>query len=77
MGHDFYRPISPCKLAAGLDDKSNLVGLHVRVSGQSINAFVNPFVNPSLVANDEDNRQPRATRPDPATPSSATSCPIS
>ena len=40
MGHDFYRPISQCKLAAGLDDKGALVGLHVRVSGQSINAFV-------------------------------------
>ena len=39
MGHDFYRPISQCKLAAGLDDKGALVGLHVRVSGQSINAF--------------------------------------
>jgi isoquinoline 1-oxidoreductase beta subunit len=42
MGHDFYRPISQCKLAAGLDDKGALVGLHVRVSGQSINAFSNP-----------------------------------
>ena len=42
MAHDFYRPISQCKLAAGLDEKGALVGLHVRVSGQSINAFVNP-----------------------------------
>src|SRR5262249_34218973 len=42
MAHDFYRPISQCKLAAGLDDRGNLVGLHVRVSGQSINAFANP-----------------------------------
>ncbi|HSQ05826.1 MAG TPA: molybdopterin cofactor-binding domain-containing protein, partial [Burkholderiales bacterium] len=42
MAHDFYRPISQCKLAAGLDDSGNLVGLHVRVSGQSINAWVNP-----------------------------------
>jgi isoquinoline 1-oxidoreductase beta subunit len=42
MGHDFYRPISQCKLAAGLDDKGHLVGLHVRISGQSINAFVSP-----------------------------------
>ncbi len=31
-----------CKLAAGLDDSGNIVGLHVRVSGQSINAQVNP-----------------------------------
>jgi isoquinoline 1-oxidoreductase beta subunit len=53
MAHDFYRPISQCKLAAGLDDKGALVGLHVRVSGQSINAFVNP----ALVANGHDARQ--------------------
>ena len=42
MTHDFYRPISQCKLAAGLDASGNLVGLHLRVSGQSINARVNP-----------------------------------
>jgi isoquinoline 1-oxidoreductase beta subunit len=41
MAHDFYRPISQCRLAAGLDDSGKLLGLHVRVSGQSINAFVN------------------------------------
>src|SRR5258706_7093239 len=53
MAHDFYRPISQCKLAAGLDEKGALVGLYVRISGQSINAFVNP----ALVANGEDARQ--------------------
>jgi isoquinoline 1-oxidoreductase subunit beta len=53
MGHDFYRPISQCKLAAGLDDTGHLVGLHVRVSGQSINAFVNP----ALIVNNKDDRQ--------------------
>ncbi len=53
MAHDFYRPISQCKLAAGIDEKGALVGLHVRISGQSINAFVNP----ALVANGEDARQ--------------------
>src|SRR5258706_11113788 len=42
MAHDFYRPISQCKLSAGLDESGKLVGLHVRVSGQSINAFANP-----------------------------------
>ena len=42
MAHDFFRPISQCKLSAGLDADGNLVGLHVRVSGQSINAFLNP-----------------------------------
>ncbi len=40
--YDFFRPISMCKFSAGLDDKGNLVGLHVRVSGQSINAWLNP-----------------------------------
>jgi isoquinoline 1-oxidoreductase beta subunit len=53
MGHDFYRPISQCKLAAGLDEKGTLVGLHVCISGQSINAFVNP----AMVANGQDARQ--------------------
>jgi isoquinoline 1-oxidoreductase beta subunit len=53
MGHDFYRPISQCKLAAGLDDKGALVGLHVRISGQSINAFSNP----ALIADGKDARQ--------------------
>ena len=42
QAHDFYRPISQCKLSAGLDAEGNLVGLHVRVSGQSINAMLNP-----------------------------------
>src|SRR2546426_3442240 len=53
MAHDFYRPISQCKLAAGLDDKGSLVGLHLRISGQSINAFVNP----AMVANGKNDRQ--------------------
>ena len=39
--HDFFRPISQCRGVAGLDANGNLVGLHVRVSGQSINAFLN------------------------------------
>jgi isoquinoline 1-oxidoreductase beta subunit len=51
--HDFYRPISKCRLAAGLDENNKLVGLHVRVSGQSINYFVNP----SLVKEGKDDRQ--------------------
>jgi isoquinoline 1-oxidoreductase beta subunit len=42
MAHDFYRPISQCRLAAGLDESGKLVGLHLRVSGQSINARMNP-----------------------------------
>jgi isoquinoline 1-oxidoreductase beta subunit len=39
--HDFFRPISQCRGVAGLDADGNLVGLHVRISGQSINAFLN------------------------------------
>jgi isoquinoline 1-oxidoreductase beta subunit len=42
QAHDFYRPISQCRLAAGLDAKGDLVGLHIRVSGQSINAYLAP-----------------------------------
>jgi isoquinoline 1-oxidoreductase beta subunit len=42
QAHDFYRPISQCKLSAGLDASGNLVGLHIRVSGQSINAYLAP-----------------------------------
>ena len=42
QAHDFYRPISQCKLSAGLDPSGNLVGLHIRVSGQSINAWLAP-----------------------------------
>src|SRR6185369_16801446 len=40
--HDIYRPISMCKLSAGIDEKGQLSGLHVRLSGQSINAYLNP-----------------------------------
>ena len=59
MLHDFYRPISQCRLAAGLDAGNNLVALHIRVSGQSINAFVNP----ASVANGKDDRQLQGYRP--------------
>jgi isoquinoline 1-oxidoreductase subunit beta len=37
-----FRPITQCKLSAGLDDKGNLVGLKMRISGQSILASVLP-----------------------------------
>ncbi len=43
QGHDFYRPISMAKMTAGLDDKGDLVGMQIRISGQSINAWVNPL----------------------------------
>jgi isoquinoline 1-oxidoreductase beta subunit len=51
--HDFYRPIAQCKLTAGLDDQGNLSGMHIRISGQSINAFVNP----ASIADGKDRRQ--------------------
>jgi isoquinoline 1-oxidoreductase subunit beta len=42
QAHDFYRPISQCKLSAGLDESGRLLAMHIRVSGQSINAWLNP-----------------------------------
>jgi len=54
MAHDFYRPISQAKMSAGFDANNNLVGPHVRISGQSINAFVNPAL---LAAGGKDMRQ--------------------
>jgi isoquinoline 1-oxidoreductase beta subunit len=53
QSQDFYRPISMCKLSAGLDANGALVGLHVRVSGQSINAYVAP----QTVIDGKDRRQ--------------------
>ena len=53
QAHDFFRPISQCGCAAGLDAHGNLVGLHVRVCGQSINATLNP----AGIVNGRDRRQ--------------------
>ena len=53
QAHDFYRPISQCRLVAGLDQAGNLVGMHLRVSGQSINAYLNP----SSIKDGKDSRQ--------------------
>jgi isoquinoline 1-oxidoreductase beta subunit len=53
MAHDFYRPVSQCRMAAGLDEAGKLVGLHVRLSGQSINAYLSPGV----IKDGKDNRQ--------------------
>ncbi len=53
QAHDFYRPISQCKLSAGIDAAGNLLALHVRVSGQSINAYLNP----SAIKDGKDKRQ--------------------
>ena len=40
--HGFYRPISQARMVGSVDDQGNLQALHIRVSGQSINAFSNP-----------------------------------
>jgi len=53
LTHDFYRPIAQCRLAAGIDAAGELVALHARISGQSINAFVNP----ASIADGKDKRQ--------------------
>ena len=53
QAHDFYRPISICRMAAGLDAKGALTALHVRVCGQSINAFVSP----ATIKDGKDRRQ--------------------
>ncbi len=53
QAHDFFRPISQCKLAAGIDAAGNLTALHIRVSGQSINAYANP----SAIKDGKDRRQ--------------------
>jgi len=45
MQHGFYRPVSQARLVGGLDDKGNLTALHMRISGQSINAWLRPDGN--------------------------------
>jgi isoquinoline 1-oxidoreductase subunit beta len=42
MTHDFYHPITQCKLTAGFDTAGNLTALHMRISGQSILSYVFP-----------------------------------
>jgi len=42
MQHGRYHPITQCKLTAGLDDKGEITGLHMRISGQSILAGIFP-----------------------------------
>jgi len=44
MLHGHYHPIMQAKLVGGLDASNNLVGLHVRLSGQSILAAVRPHI---------------------------------
>mgnify|MGYP003344877803 FL=1 len=42
MTHCQYHPTTMCKLTGGLDKDGNLVGLHMRISGQSILASLLP-----------------------------------
>ncbi len=42
MTHGRYHPVTQCKLTAGVDAQGNLTALHMRISGQSILAFVAP-----------------------------------
>jgi isoquinoline 1-oxidoreductase beta subunit len=44
MLHGHYHPVMQAKLVGGLDANNNLVGLHVRLSGQSILAAVRPHI---------------------------------
>jgi len=53
QAQDFYRPISQFKGSAGLDSAANLAGLHMRVSGQSITAYLNP----AAIVDGKDRRQ--------------------
>jgi isoquinoline 1-oxidoreductase subunit beta len=53
MAHDFYRPISMAKMSAGLDANGNLTALQMRISGQSINAWLAP----AAIKNGNDDRQ--------------------
>ena len=42
MQHGHYHPITKARLVGGLDKQGRLTGLHMRISGQSILAAVNP-----------------------------------
>jgi isoquinoline 1-oxidoreductase beta subunit len=42
MLHGAYHPTTQARMVGGLDDKGELVGLHMRISGQSILASVRP-----------------------------------
>jgi isoquinoline 1-oxidoreductase beta subunit len=42
MTHCAYHPVTQCKMTAGIDANGNVVGLHMRISGQSILASLAP-----------------------------------
>ena len=53
MTHDYYHPIAMAKMTAGIDDSGNVTGMHIKVSGQSINATLAP----QAIKNGKDERQ--------------------
>jgi isoquinoline 1-oxidoreductase beta subunit len=42
MTHGRYHPVTQCKMTAGFDADNNLTSLHMRISGQSIQATLRP-----------------------------------
>ena len=42
MTHCAYHPITQCKMSAGIDGDGNVIGIHMRISGQSIRASLAP-----------------------------------
>ena len=42
MLHGRYHPVTQCKMTAGFDADNNLTALHMRISGQSIQATLRP-----------------------------------
>jgi isoquinoline 1-oxidoreductase beta subunit len=42
MQHGYYRPITQCKLSGSMDAQGNVTGIHMRLSGQSILAYLSP-----------------------------------
>ena len=42
MTNGVYHPVTQCKMVGALDKDNNLVGLHMRISGQSILAYARP-----------------------------------
>ena len=42
MTHGRYHPVTQAKIVGAFDANNNLTALHMRISGQSILAFVNP-----------------------------------
>jgi isoquinoline 1-oxidoreductase subunit beta len=42
MTHGRYHPVTQCKMTGGVDADNNLVALHMRISGQSIQAALRP-----------------------------------